>query len=65
MNNDDFLYDENCPCAGCPSEGACVLEKQACKDFLHYVNHGENRHQDRQPSAALYRRLFPTEAGVE
>ncbi len=21
--NDDFWYDENCPCNGCPSEAAC------------------------------------------
>ena len=39
-NNNDFWYDENCPCNGCPSEGACMLEKLACEDFLHYAGAG-------------------------
>ena len=58
-NNDDFLYDENCPCNGCPSEGACTVKKQACEDFLYYVTRGKKRHRDRHPSFALYHKLFP------
>lgn len=64
-NNDDFWYDENCPCNGCPSEGACTLEKQACEDFLHYAGTGVKRCTSREPSAALYQKLFAEDADVE
>ncbi|MBU2862017.1 MAG: hypothetical protein ACYDCX_12140 [Acidithiobacillus sp.] len=57
--NDDFWYDENCPCNGCPSEGACTVEKLACEDFRHYMETGERWDVDRWPSAALYHELFP------
>lgn len=63
-NNDDFWYDENCPCNGCPSEGTCVVKKQACGDFVYYVRRGAKRNEDRQPSVAIYRKLFPTEAYI-
>lgn len=62
MNNDDFLYDENCPCNGCPSENDCRLDKLACTDFRHYVATGENRDVDRWPSADLYRSIFRIES---
>lgn len=64
-NNDDFWYDENCPCNGCPSEGACTLEKLACEDFLHYAGTGVKTCTSRDPSAALYRKLFAEDADVE
>jgi hypothetical protein len=64
-NNNDFWYDENCPCNGCPSEGACMLEKLACEDFLHYAGTGVKRRTSRIPSAALYRKLFAEDADVE
>jgi hypothetical protein len=61
----NFLCDENCPCGGCPSEGDCAAKKQACADFAYYVKHGVNRNRSRRPDAAVYRKLFPTESGVE
>lgn len=64
-HNDDFWYDENCPCNGCPSEGACTLEKLACEDFLHYAGTGDRRDESRSPSAALYRKLFAEDADAE
>ncbi len=56
--NDDFWYDENCPCNGCPFEGLCTLEKLACEDFRYYSETGEHRDADRHPTAAIYRELF-------
>ena len=65
MHNDDSLYDENCPCNGCPFEGPCTLEKQACEDFLHYAGTGVKRWMSRNPSTALYQKLFVEDADVE
>ncbi|MGC9217514.1 hypothetical protein [Acidithiobacillus sp.] len=62
--NSEVLYDPNCPCSGCPSEVDCIRDKQACRDFLHYVNSGKRQHKYRQASVPLYRRLFPLDADV-
>lgn len=58
MNNAEFWYDENCPCNGCPSEGACTLEKMACEDFRHYTVTGNLRNRRRTPSVDLYYQIF-------
>jgi hypothetical protein len=55
------MYDQHCPCSGCIHEKACIAEKQACLDFLHFVEHSECIHEDREPSFRLYKKIFPTE----
>ena len=49
--------DPNCPCeanGGCERANDCKLLGLACRDFLHYCQHGSYRYKSRIPTADLY-----------
>ena len=52
---DDFWYDDDCPCNGCPSADVCEHEKLACENLLFYASTGvSSRSMAQEPSEGWY-----------
>jgi len=49
---------EPAPCDGCKSYDYCSENEAACLDFSRYVNTGKIFNSKRDPSRAIYKRIF-------
>ena len=54
---DDVVF-EPAPCDDCKSYDYCAENEAACLDFSRYVNTGKIFNSKRDPSRAIYKRIF-------